>query len=367
MGSWSRNHPLGGGSGGSATRVAVSAAVRYGVGQEPPERTPRPPCFVGHAPRYAAHGRAPGRRVFGPGDRNQAAGRREPNPRGVSGRNTPPGPRRSKPPGSWETAKADRSGIGTPRRGAAVQRSASRAGTTGADRRREPPADPGGMRRTGKWIPRAGSAEGERILREELRSERAVVVGRAGAKGRDANEVLEGACKVKGGIPTLLATAEPATRRKTPRSRSRDQGRRWSRQAEPTATPGRQTPKISTTPRRARSRATREATAGDRTVATPQRTGESNPENERPATASRDTPQGEPGTQRNWGGASAFTPFSISKGRHQGRDHQPASASPIPPDPPPSPASGRPGSLPISLIAPIAMDRLPCPFGAVIL
>jgi hypothetical protein len=78
--------------------------------------------------------------------------------------------------------------------------------------------DPGGTRRTGKWIPRVGSAEGEQILREELRSERTVVVGRAGARERDVNEVLEGACKVKGGIPTMLVTAKPATQRKTPRS-----------------------------------------------------------------------------------------------------------------------------------------------------
>jgi len=39
-------------------------------------------------------------------------------------------------------------------------RSVSRGGTTGTDRRREPPAETGGRHRTGKWIPRAGSAEG---------------------------------------------------------------------------------------------------------------------------------------------------------------------------------------------------------------
>ncbi len=85
------------------------------------------------------------------------------------------------------------------------------------------------------------------------------------------------------------------------------QGRRWGRQAKATATPGRQTPKTSTTPRRARGRGTREATAGDRTVATPQRTGEGDPEKPTPALATRDTPQGEPGTREIWGGASTFT------------------------------------------------------------
>lgn len=48
------------------------------------------------------------------------------------------------------------------------------------------------------------------------------VVCRPGVKDRNANEVLEGACKVMGGTPTLLVTAGSATRRKTPRSRSRD-------------------------------------------------------------------------------------------------------------------------------------------------
>ena len=102
-------------------------------------------------------------------------------------------------------------------------------------------------------------------------------------KDRNANEVLEGACKVMGGTPTLLVTAGSAIRRKTPRSRSRGQGRRWSRKAKRVATSGRQTPKISTIPRRAWTRGTRDATAGDRTVATPQRTRESNLGNEHPA------------------------------------------------------------------------------------
>lgn len=139
-----------------------------------------------------------------------------------------------------------------------------------------------------------GAPKGQQILREDVWSEGPAVVCRPGRPDRSADEVLEGACKVMGGIPTLLATAESATRRKTPRSRSRGQGRRWSREAKRTATAGRQTPKTNTTPRRAWKRGTRDATAGDRTVATPQRTRESNPETEPPAHASRDTPQGDP-------------------------------------------------------------------------
>ena len=67
-----------------------------------------------------------------------------------------------------------------------------------------------------------GALKGHGILREDLRNERTAIVDWADAKERDTSEVLEGEGKVMGGIPTPLATAEPATRRNTPGSRSRD-------------------------------------------------------------------------------------------------------------------------------------------------
>jgi hypothetical protein len=97
-----------------------------------------------------------------------------------------------------------------------------------------------------------GAPKGRKILREEGRGRESANVRRPRATVRIVSEVLEGECKVKGGTPTTLETAGPATWWNTPRSRPRGQGRRRGRQAETTATSGRQTPKISTTPRRAR-------------------------------------------------------------------------------------------------------------------
>jgi hypothetical protein len=97
-----------------------------------------------------------------------------------------------------------------------------------------------------------GAPKGRKILREEGRGRESANVRRPRATVRIVSEVLEGECKVKGGTPTTLETAGPATWWNTPRSRPRGQGRRRGRQAEITATSGRQTPKISTTPRRAR-------------------------------------------------------------------------------------------------------------------
>lgn len=78
--------------------------------------------------------------------------------------------------------------------------------------------DSGGTRRTGKWIPRIGRAEGATNPTGGCPERRNGNVCRAGARGRSADEVLEGDCKVMGGIPIPLATARLATRRNTPRS-----------------------------------------------------------------------------------------------------------------------------------------------------
>jgi hypothetical protein len=173
----------------------------------------------------------------------------------------------------------------------------SRDGTTGATDGESRRPIPGERDVPGSGFLGLGAPKGHQILREDVWSEGPAVVCRPGRPDRSADEVLEGACKVMGGIPTLLVTAGSAARRKTPRSRPRGQGRRWSRKAKRTATAGRQTPKTNTTPRRAWARGSRDATAGDRTVATPQRTRESNPETEHPAHASREPPKGDPGTQ----------------------------------------------------------------------
>jgi hypothetical protein len=74
-----------------------------------------PPRRVGGALRSEA-GPATDRRESGGMDAGEQG---EANPMGVSGRNTPPGSGRSNPSRSWKTAKADRSGCGSPRRGGA--------------------------------------------------------------------------------------------------------------------------------------------------------------------------------------------------------------------------------------------------------
>jgi hypothetical protein len=131
--------------------------------------------------------------------------------------------------------------------------SASRGGTTGTG-----PAVRTAGRGSGEdTVPGSGflglgAPKGRKILREEGRGRESANVRRPRATVRIVSEVLEGECKVKGGTPTTLETAGPATWWNTPRSRPRGQGRRRGRQAEITATSGRQTPKISTTPRRAR-------------------------------------------------------------------------------------------------------------------
>jgi hypothetical protein len=73
----------------------------------------------------------------------------------------------------------------------------------------------GGTRRTGKWIPRIGRAEGARNPTGGCPERRSGSVCRTGARGRNAGEVLEGDCKVMGGIPIALVTARWATHRNT--------------------------------------------------------------------------------------------------------------------------------------------------------
>jgi hypothetical protein len=63
--------------------------------------------------------------VLGPSRKD--AGRGTMNLMGVCDRNTSQGLRRSKPPGSWQTAKAERSGAGIPQRGAIGSTGASLA------------------------------------------------------------------------------------------------------------------------------------------------------------------------------------------------------------------------------------------------
>jgi hypothetical protein len=128
------------------------------------------------------------------------------NPRDVSGRNTPQGSRRNKPSRSWETAEADRSGCGSPRRGDSSQE------------RLRP--YPGGI--TGKWIPRAGSVGGAKN-------------SKGGGTGRQADgrqttclhgprRGREPRGRTKGHERYSLGreTDRGAARRKTPGSRSKD-------------------------------------------------------------------------------------------------------------------------------------------------
>lgn len=127
-------------------------------------------------------------------------------------------------PEEEQAAKVVRNGAGGP------QRDWNPATRYGGPSEREPRWDDrsrptvravggaGGTRRTGKWIPRVGSAEGASNPTGGCQERRNGNVCRTGARGRNADEVLEGDCKVMGGIPISLATAELATRRNTPGS-----------------------------------------------------------------------------------------------------------------------------------------------------
>lgn len=129
------------------------------------------------------------------------------NPRGVCGRNTSPGARRSKPSRSWETAKVERSGVET-------------RDEVSSDRRAKARRNSG----TGKWTSRAGSAVGERNLKGEW------TYGRNGSRrpgqrcgrkrGRDPREREKGHER----CPTGRETDRKAARWNTPGSRP--QGRK---------------------------------------------------------------------------------------------------------------------------------------------
>jgi hypothetical protein len=88
------------GRSGGARRVATSVAAR----REPTGRLSRGSLSLDD-----------GQPTSGPGGRGRGEGTT--NPMGVSGRNTPQGSGKRKPSGSWETAEAERSGCGNPRRG----------------------------------------------------------------------------------------------------------------------------------------------------------------------------------------------------------------------------------------------------------
>jgi hypothetical protein len=182
----------------------------------------RPPRRSGHAPRCASRAASTAKVGLRDDRAEDAAGSREPNPRGVSGRNTPQGPSRRKPPGSWKTTEADRSGAGPPRRGSAESPERER----GWPDRARPSVRAGGRTRgntSNREVDCSGweRRRGEESCRRRDGASGRPIVGRPGATDRRADEVLEGACKVMGGSPTPLATAGSATWRKTPGSRSR--------------------------------------------------------------------------------------------------------------------------------------------------
>jgi hypothetical protein len=106
-----------------------------------PPRWPERRCCTGRKPRRPLGGRqsgvpregtrppCPEGTIFGSDSLGAIRGEGKANPMGVCGWKTPPGSRRGKPSRSWETAKADRSGCGNPRRGAMRMRGFGRCGT----------------------------------------------------------------------------------------------------------------------------------------------------------------------------------------------------------------------------------------------
>jgi hypothetical protein len=111
----------------------------------------------------------------------------------------------------------------------------------------------------GKWISRAGSADGATNLKggwqkpprwtsSPLRETGSDPGNRAAV--RSAVEILEGECKATSGYPAygvIQGGGRPEDARDPP---EKGQGRRWTREAERASTDGRHTLKVTTTPRR---------------------------------------------------------------------------------------------------------------------
>jgi hypothetical protein len=124
-----------------------------------------------------------------------------PDLKGVSGRNTPQGPGRSKPSRSRETTQADLRGGGSPRRGTAESsrrepRRHDRPTTDGESQRQ----GSGEHAAPGEGFPGLGAPEGRRTPREHGRDEGLAAVGRPGSADRNADEILEGERKSMSGI-----------------------------------------------------------------------------------------------------------------------------------------------------------------------
>jgi hypothetical protein len=214
-GSRSRNGRLGGRSGGSDSRLAFGEP-EGGTSREVSRENNLSPAF----------GRD-GLRTGTTGQSRRGEGR--PNPRDVSGRNTPQGSRRRKPSRSWETAKADRSGCGSPRRGDSSQA------------RLRP--YPGGI--TGKWIPRAGSVGGAEnstgggTSRQVSHRRKTCLHGpRSEKRTSRANERPRAVLTRKGNQPGGGSTEDARVQV------ARREGRRRFREARRADTPSRQTLKV---------------------------------------------------------------------------------------------------------------------------
>ena len=190
-------------------------------------------------------------------------------------------------------------------KGHRAQRSASRQGRGKRRRRNEAGAEPRDgaaaeardgvirsvvRRPSGSGFSELGAPEGWSIPREQGRGSGRLVVRPAAEADGDAVEVLEGARKARSGDEPYgkLHGRPPAGRRQGPRRKA--QGRRWSREAERTATAGGQTLKVDETPRRVRPRGRREAATGPWT-------GSQDATEPRSANADLNTPKGISGTR----------------------------------------------------------------------